>query len=55
MRGGGSWLPLLGLMIAFVIVLLSIEHFMPLVKLKYHHWRNRRRHDLIMPGEGEPE
>jgi hypothetical protein len=48
MRGGGSWLPLLGLMIAFVIVLLSFEYFLPILKLKFQHWRGRRQGVLML-------
>ena len=41
MRGGGSWLPLLWAMIAFLIVVKAVDLLKPVVKRKLQQWRNR--------------
>jgi hypothetical protein len=39
MRGGGSWLPFLGIMVAVIVLIKALDLLWPLVKRKIEHLR----------------
>lgn len=49
MRGGGSWLPLFWLMVAFLVIVKLADTLLPHIKKRYKTWRARKHPDHEFP------
>ncbi len=49
MRGGGSWLPLLWLMVAFLVIVKAADMTLPILKNKFRRWQMRKHNAQEQP------